>query len=144
MKNTVAKRAKVVKYANFWSRLLACLLDTIIVYILNSMAILLVGFIIVITGVNILEWGFIVTVIVGWLYFAISESSHKQSTLGKQALGIIVTDLKGERLSFGKATARYFCKWLSNLTLFIGYIMAFTHKKQALHDMIAGTLVLTR
>jgi uncharacterized RDD family membrane protein YckC len=56
-----------------------------------------------------------------------------------------VTDLEGRRIGFGRATGRYFAKILSSLTLFIGYLMAgFTEKKQALHDMIAGTLVLRK
>lgn len=73
------------------------------------------------------------------------ESSPKQATLGKQALGIYVTDLDGNQITFLKATLRYFAKILSTLILFIGYIMvAFTEKRQGLHDMIAGTLVLKR
>jgi uncharacterized RDD family membrane protein YckC len=73
------------------------------------------------------------------------ESSKNQGTLGKMALGLRVTDMDGRRISFGRATGRYFAKWLSTITLLIGYIMAaFTPKKQAMHDMIAGTLVLAR
>ena len=80
-----------------------------------------------------------------WLYFALMESSSKQATLGKMALGIIVTDLNGNRLSFGRATGRYFGKIISGAILMIGYIMAgFTEKKQALHDIIAGCLVVNR
>ncbi len=59
------------------------------------------------------------------------------------ALGLKVTDLYGRRISLGRAIGRYFGKLLSGLTCLIGYIMAgFTQKKQALHDMIAGTLVV--
>ena len=80
-----------------------------------------------------------------WLYFALMESSKNQATLGKMALGLRVTDLNGNRISFGKATGRYFGKILSSMTLLIGYIMAaFTAKKQALHDFVAGTLVLSK
>lgn len=80
-----------------------------------------------------------------WLYFALMESSAKQATLGKMALGIVVTDLNGSKISFGRATGRYFGKILSGLILYIGYIMAgFTEKKQALHDMIAGCLVVNK
>lgn len=89
--------------------------------------------------------GFLVDIVVSWLYYALSESSPKQATLGKQALGIVVTDLNGKRISFGKATGRYFGKYLSTITLFIGYLMAaFTDKNQALHDIMAGTLVVKR
>ena len=65
-----------------------------------------------------------------------------QGTLGKKALGMIVTDLDGGRIGFGRATGRYFAKILSALILGIGFIMvAFTQRKQGLHDLIASTLV---
>lgn len=77
-----------------------------------------------------------------WIYEAAMESSSRQATLGKMALGLRVSDEQGRRISFLRATARYFSKILSGMILFIGYIMAgFTARKQALHDMIAGTLV---
>ncbi|MCI0707599.1 MAG: RDD family protein [Ignavibacteriae bacterium] len=80
-----------------------------------------------------------------WLYFALMESSSKQATLGKMALGIVVTDMNGNRISFGRATGRYFGKILSGLIIYIGYIMvAFTEKKQGLHDMMASCLVLNK
>jgi uncharacterized RDD family membrane protein YckC len=80
-----------------------------------------------------------------WLYFALMESSSWQATLGKKALGIYVTDIDGKRISFARATGRFFGKIISGLTLTIGYIMAgFTEKKQALHDIIAGCLVMRR
>jgi uncharacterized RDD family membrane protein YckC len=73
------------------------------------------------------------------------ESSARQATLGKMALGIVVTDLDGNRIGFGRATGRYFAKILSALILLIGFIMAaFTQKKQGLHDIIAGTLVVKK
>ena len=66
-----------------------------------------------------------------------------QATLGKKAMGLIVTNEHGARIGFGRATGRYFGKILSALILLVGYIMAaFTERKQALHDMIASTLVL--
>ena len=84
-------------------------------------------------------------VIIGWLYSALMESSAKQATLGKLALGIKVTNLQGERIGFGRATGRYFGMILSSLTLCIGFVMAgFTRRRQALHDMVAGTLVVKR
>jgi len=84
-------------------------------------------------------------IVVSWLYVAGMEASSKQATLGKMALGIIVTDLDGQPISFGRATGRYFAKIISGLTLCVGYIMAgFTEKKQALHDMIASCLVVQR
>jgi uncharacterized RDD family membrane protein YckC len=80
--------------------------------------------------------------IVGWVYFAGFESSHMQATPGKAALGLKVTDLNGNQIGFGTATGRYFGRILSGI-LYIGYIMvAFTERKQGLHDMLAGTLVV--
>ena len=77
------------------------------------------------------------------LYFAICESSAWQGTVGKLALGIRVTDLEGRRISLGRAFGRYFAKLLSAIILGIGFLMvAFTQRKQGLHDMIVGTLVL--
>jgi uncharacterized RDD family membrane protein YckC len=72
------------------------------------------------------------------------ESSKYRATVGKIALKLIVTDLQGNRISFSKALIRRFAMFLSAI-LFIGFLMVlFTKKKQALHDMIAGTLVLNR
>lgn len=99
------------------------------------------GFIVAFIFVILLIVAF--SIILQWLYFALMESSKKQATLGKMALGIKVTDLQGNRISFGRATGRYFGKILSGLILNIGYIMAaFTEKKQALHDMMANCLVI--
>ena len=81
--------------------------------------------------------------VLAWLYYTLFESSVKQATLGKLALGIAVKDIDGKRISFGRANARYWCKLLSCAILFIGYIMAgFSKKKQALHDILADTLVI--
>ena len=46
-----------------------------------------------------------------WLYEAAMESSSKQATLGKMVLGMKVTDLQGNRISFARATVRHFCKY---------------------------------
>jgi uncharacterized RDD family membrane protein YckC len=86
------------------------------------------------------------SVLVQWLYYTYLESGENQATWGKQALGIYVTDLQGNRISFGRASGRFFAKIVTGLIpLGIGYIMAgFTERKQALHDMIASCLVLRR
>jgi uncharacterized RDD family membrane protein YckC len=56
-----------------------------------------------------------------------------------------VTDLNGDRISFGKASGRFFGKIISRLILGIGFFMiGFTEKKQGLHDMIAGCLVVKK
>jgi uncharacterized RDD family membrane protein YckC len=90
-------------------------------------------------------WIFILIGIVGgWLYYAYCESSEWQATPGKKVLNLSVTDINGNRISFARASGRFFAKMISGLIPFgIGYIMAgFTEKKQALHDMIASCLVL--
>ncbi len=85
----------------------------------------------------------LVNIVADWVYSAYFESSERQATLGKMALGLKVTDLNGNRISFAQATGRHFAKWVSAIILMIGFIMAgFTDRKQALHDMIAGTLVV--
>jgi uncharacterized RDD family membrane protein YckC len=85
----------------------------------------------------------LVGIVVWWLYVATSESSSAQSTLGKRALRLRVTDMAGRRISFGRATGRNFAKVLSALTLLVGFVMAaFTSRRQALHDLVAETVVL--
>ena len=82
-------------------------------------------------------------VLVVWLYHAVLESGPHQSTWGKRAMGLKVTSFTGQRISFGHASGRYFSTLITNMTMGIGYLMvAFTDRKQALHDMIAGTLVV--
>ena len=84
------------------------------------------------------------SVAAGWLYNAYFESSDWQGTVGKKVMNVVVTDLQGNRISFARASGRFFAKLISGLIPFgIGYILAgITEKKQALHDMIAGCLVL--
>lgn len=78
-----------------------------------------------------------------WLYYALCESSRFQATLGKKVLGLKVVNLKGEKVNFLQASGRYFGKLLSRMTLMFGFVMvAFTKKRQALHDKIAKTLVI--
>ena len=78
-----------------------------------------------------------------WLYFALMESSNAQATIGKKAMGIKVTNINGQPLGFGQATGRHFAAFINQFTLTIGYLLAgFTARKQALHDLIAGTLVV--
>jgi uncharacterized RDD family membrane protein YckC len=77
-----------------------------------------------------------------WVYFSVLESSPWRATLGKKALGLTVVDLAGNRLSFARASGRFFAKIISSMTFLIGFLMAaFTARKQALHDMLAGCLV---
>jgi uncharacterized RDD family membrane protein YckC len=84
--------------------------------------------------------------LITWLYHAYFESSSWQATVGKRVMNLYVTDLNGQPISFMNATGRHFAKIITGLIpLLLGYIMAaFTERRQALHDMIAGTLVLRR
>lgn len=83
--------------------------------------------------------------LITWLYSALFESSRYQATLGKLALNIQVTDLDGRRISFARATGRFAGKIVSKLLLMIGYlIQPLTQRRQALHDLMAGTLVVRR
>lgn len=121
-------------YAGFWKRAAAAVIDGVILW----------AGAIVLFFINDSLF-FLGAIIGGWLYFVLQESSEHQATLGKRALGIVVVDEHGERISFGRATGRFFAKWLSNVTFYVGYIIAgFTAKKQALHDLVASTLVVNR
>lgn len=80
----------------------------------------------------------------GCLYYTIFEASSWQATPGKRIMRLYVTDLGGRRLSLGRALLRNIARQLSGI-FFIGYVMAgFTEKKQALHDLLASSLVLRR
>lgn len=141
-------------YAGFWKRFGAYVLDTIIltvVYYLVLFVFSLVG--LGIGAVSGNEWlmgvgvlfAALLSIPLYWLYFALFESSKWQATPGKLALGIIVVGPNQQRISFLRATGRYFSKILSGMIFCIGYIMAgFTSKKQALHDMICETYTLNK
>jgi len=141
-----------MQYAGFWVRFVASFIDGIIVNIAGSILGFAAGLVIGLLGgseegAQLLATGIggLIGVLVGWLYAALMESSASQATLGKQAMGLVVTDVSGQPLSFAKASGRHFGKYLSALILMIGFIMAaFTEKKQALHDMLAGTLVVKK
>ena len=149
-------REKMFVYAGFWRRFVAIIIDVVVLSVLEIFVWFIIGSIIefinpiakvgMVFGIPYVKFAnYVVSTVVDWLYFTLLESSYKQATLGKMALGIIVTDLNGNRISFGRANVRYWSKIISLLTLCIGYIMAgFTKKKQALHDMIANTLVIKK
>lgn len=134
--HTVDKLPDSQAYAGFWLRFVALLIDGFVLFVATALVVIVFG-----DGVG----SVLLANLLVWMYFAVMESSPQQATLGKQALGLIVTDINGQQLTFGRATGRFFAKYLSNATLEFGYIMAgFTTKKQALHDLIAGTLVLRK
>jgi uncharacterized RDD family membrane protein YckC len=152
-------------YAGFWKRLAAFILDYIVLYIPGKLIGMMFGagaaeavmrqaqlaspgdpqvaFAAMAQYLDAVWPAFLLSAVVTWLYFAFLESSTWQATVGKLALGIRVTDLHGERISLPRALGRYPAKMLSFLILYIGVLMvAWTPRKQGLHDMIAGTLVL--
>ena len=156
-----------VVYASFISRLVAMLIDGLIIGCIQGIIITpilaamglgiastvsgseelsdeaTVGLI----GAIIAAVGSIVLIVyaISLFYYAIMESSKAQASLGKMALGIKVTDLDGNRISFGKAFLRAIGKLISSSIMLIGYIMAaFTEKKQGLHDIIANTIVVKK
>ncbi|MCP1372925.1 RDD family protein [Dyella lutea] len=152
-------------YAGFWKRFAAYIVDSLVLYIPNLMILSAMGGEVgreqLSNAVQNAAGNFdlvmhaysqylsanagtsFVTALVAWLYFAFCESSAWQATVGKLALGIRVTDLHGARISLPRALGRYPAKMLSAIILLFGFMMAgWTQRKQALHDMIAGTLVL--
>lgn len=135
-----------VQYAGFWTRVGAYFIDGIILTLIFIPLWFGLVFISYSYGSNDTFYGILfVSFLIQWLYFAGMESSTRQATLGKGAVGIIVTDLNGSRISLGRATVRYFAKYLSSFLFGIGYLMiALTEKKQGLHDMIAGCIIIKK
>jgi len=157
---------KPVNYAGFWLRAGAFIIDHYVIWTPCSLIIIFLIPPIVTnltpsdpqqSGIGFFgpgfDFGLIATfglaislyVLAFWLYYALMESSVRQGTLGKMAVGLKVTDLDGNRISFGRASGRTFAKIISALIIFIGFIMAiYTEKKQGLHDMLAGCLVVKK
>jgi uncharacterized RDD family membrane protein YckC len=151
-------RAPAFRYSGFWRRFVAMVIDS---FVFTPIAVALLattgifgillhpsddfeGMMAAMLGVSIIA--VLLLIFAGsWLYHTLMESSRYQATLGKLALGSIVTDLDGRRISFARANGRFFGKMASSAIFNIGYIMAgFTEKKQALHDILAGTLVVQK
>ena len=139
-------------YGGFWIRVVAYIVDGILLNIVF-------GVLGVVMGVSLMPTRFsdmdsveaftsmgqlqLVSLVVTWLYFSLMESSARGATVGKMIVGLRVVTDQGNRLSFLQATGRFFAKFISALILCIGFIMvAFTDRKRGLHDIIAGTLVV--
>ena len=124
----------VGEYAGIWRRFLAIVIDAIILSAATGAAV-----------AATFGKGFALGFVAPWLYEAVMMSSEWQATVGKRVMSIVVTDVDGKRISFGRATGRHFAKYISAFLLGIGFIIAaFTAKRQALHDMIAETVVIKR
>ena len=134
------------QYAGFWLRFVAWILDSLILVIPSGIVRGIIMGVMSAAGAPpaaTFAVGYMAQLAVGWLYFALQESSVHQATLGKRALSLKVMDLNGNRLTFDRASGRYFGKLVSGIILAIGYMMAgWTQRKQALHDMMAGCLVM--
>ncbi|MNZ78325.1 RDD family protein [compost metagenome] len=127
-----------MKYASFWMRLLAFICDYIIVLFIVFIA----SFIITVfqrfstTYEEVILYNglrYPTYLVFIWLYYSLMESSKYQGTLGKKLFKIKVTNLEGEKVSFGRSTARFFARLLSVLTFNIGFLIAaFTSKKTSL------------
>lgn len=140
-------------YAGFWKRFAAYIIDRMILTAAVFVCAMVVGVVIAVQGNSkpndaaiAAMIGFYGVPYIGYIFYCVlMESSRHQATLGKMALGIVVTDLEGRRISAGRAFGRLVGSLLNNLTLTIGWMMAgWTERKQGLHDMVAGTLVLDR
>lgn len=151
-----------VRYGGFWIRVIAFLIDAVLVrVVVHPIAAIFgigglavsglgagglgavlghgAGLLLLIFGGGVLA---ALTIGAGWLYEALMESSSYQATLGKMIFGMKVTDLYGNRISFARASGRHFARILSGLILGIGFIMVgLSARKQGLHDLIAETLV---
>ena len=137
-------------HAGFWRRVAAYFIDAFIV----GIAAWIVGIVLILGvgatgGINAMiaasALNYVVMIAIYWLYFALQESSATQATLGKRAFGLKVTDDHAHRISFARATGRFFGKFVSSFILGIGYLLAgFTERKQALHDIMASTFVVFR
>jgi uncharacterized RDD family membrane protein YckC len=123
---------KQYSYAGFWRRLLAWIIDAIVLLFISTIIGMILPPLLPLMGF-----------IIGGIYYAAMESSVKRGTLGKLMSGLQVVRSNGEPLTFGRAIIRYIGRYLNLLTLGIGFLMiAFTARKQGLHDMIADTVVL--
>lgn len=143
-------------HGGFWLRLAAAIIDTIITQLGLTIIGVIIGIFVGIfmgaagSSMGDIEMvaggiGYAIGIIGQWLYFTIFEISGWMATPGKKILGLQVTDLNGQQIGFGRANGRYWGKIVSALILMIGFIMiAFTDKKQGLHDIMAGTLVIKK
>ncbi|MCA9459681.1 MAG: RDD family protein [Nanoarchaeota archaeon] len=145
-----------VKYAGFWLRFLAYIIDYVIVYFIHILfwTLVLFGLIFTSSSIHLVVFFksgffsllvFLSYMVLDWYYRSYFESSYKQATFGKMVLGIKVTNLSEGRIGFGRASARYFLSYISALMFCVGFIMAaFTEKKQAFHDIASECLVIKK
>lgn len=91
------------------------------------------------------DFGKLVIGILLLFYAPLMEAGRRQATLGKMALGLHVETVAGDRPSFLRLFARNLAEVLCLATLGFGYAIAlFTRRRQALHDLLSGTVVIAR
>lgn len=135
-----------MQYAGFWRRAASLLLDSVFVSLLTiPVAIAGVALADVIGSGVAVALMYAISIGIVWLYYAMQESGPNQATWGKRIMGLVVSDMQGQRLSFGRAAGRHLGRFFSILLLYLGYVLAlFTERRQTLHDKLAGTVVLYR
>ena len=130
-KNPYKKLSKKQIYAGFWQRFLAGIIDSVILIVIE----------VVLIFIPIIGW--ILSLFVTWLYFAIQHSSTKQATFGMRALDIKITNENHGKIGFWRATGNFYLTVISALLVFIGFLMiAFTSRKQGFHNLISRTLCI--
>lgn len=136
-------------YAGFWERVLAFIIDYIVMLLLFSYGIspmITHNSVDLDAGNEMALFDILIQLLVlfvGLLYCALLESSRLKATVGKLLVGIQVTDLQGQQLSFLRALGRHLGKYISLLLFGIGFLMvAFNRRKRGLHDFMAGSLVI--
>lgn len=143
-----ARERGAVEYAGFWMRLLAYVVDVILVYILSFVAGFVLGVIFLAAGADSNSTVtqaviFLVAVGIALFYYIYFPSGAWQATPGKRICGIHIIREDGKRVTGPLALGRYLAYIISALPLGIGFIMvAFTDQKRGLHDMICGTRVV--
>jgi uncharacterized RDD family membrane protein YckC/Tfp pilus assembly protein PilE len=141
--------AEELVYAGFWERFAAWFLDALVLWVVAMVLSFASGVLIALGGggsqpsIPLLITAYFAPFLIFAAYFVLMESGERGATLGKRALKLRVVDVNGNRISKLRALGRWAAHGLSNLTIVIGYVIQpFTARKQALHDMVAGTLVV--
>ena len=139
--------AAAIRYAGFWRRFAAFMLDNLLLFFPLGIARALMG--LPVSGYggdtgDMREAAISVCgLLLSWLYCALQESSAAGGTLGQRALGMRVTGVQGRRISFGRASGRYFAQLLTLLTCSTGYLFQlWTARRQTLHDLASGCVFI--
>lgn len=131
------------EYAGFWERFAALFLDGLVLMVFSIPAWIVIWIGETHGGNVIVALACLMFLAISPIYFSVMESGEKSATYGKRWMGLKVLDLNNQRISGGRALARWASHGFSNITLYVGYfIQPFTQRKQALHDLVSGTIVV--